>query len=108
MNLLVRWLLSTLILLGGAYLIPGIALDSFVTGLWVTLLLGLASISVKPVLIVLTFPVTIVTLGLFIFVINALLLLGAAKLVDGFAIDGFWWAFLLALFVAAANALVKK
>ncbi len=108
MMLLARWLLSTLILLGGAYLIPGVRLDSFVTGLWVTLILGLASITVKPLLVLLSLPVTLLTFGLFIFVINALLIMGAAKLVDGFAVQSFWSALLLALFVAVANGLLGR
>lgn len=108
MKLLARWLLSTLILLGGAYLIPGIEVDTFFTAVWVTLILGLASVTIKPLMVLLTFPVTVVTLGLFVFVINALLILGAARLINGFAVEGFWMALVLALFVAAANTLFNE
>ncbi len=90
MRLLAVWLINALALLALPYLLPSIHIASFWTALWVAVVLGLINAVIRPVLLLLTLPVTLLTLGLFIFVINGLMFLLAAKLLDGFVVDGIW------------------
>ena len=89
MRLLAVWLINALALLALPWLLPSIQVASFATALWVALVLGLVNTLIRPVLLLLTLPVTLLTLGLFIFVINGLMFLLAAKLLDGFVVDSF-------------------
>jgi putative membrane protein len=88
-SLLLRWLLSALALLAVAYLYPGVKVDSFFAAAMAALVLGLANALIRPILVILTLPVTILTLGLFLFVINALLFWLVAEIVKGFSVQGF-------------------
>lgn len=92
MTLLLVWILNAVALLAVAYLLPGITVASFSSALWAALILGLVNMLVKPVLILLTLPITVVTLGLFLFVINALLFWFVGSMLAGFKVSGFWWA----------------
>ncbi len=92
MTLLLIWILNAVALLAVAYLLPGITVASFGSAMWAALILGLVNMLVKPVLILLTLPITIVTLGLFLFVINALLFWFVGSMLTGFKVNGFWWA----------------
>ena len=74
------------------YILPGIHVDSFITGIMVALLLGLFNATIKPVLVILTLPITVVTLGFFLLVINVFVINLTAGFLDGFTVDGFWWA----------------
>lgn len=105
MNWIVRFLLNGLAVVLTAYLLPGVDVTDYWTALIVALVLTLANMFVKPVLIILTIPITIVTLGLFLLVINALIILLADYLVDGFFVDGFWWALLFSLILSLFNSL---
>ncbi|MBK6980859.1 MAG: phage holin family protein [Betaproteobacteria bacterium] len=87
--LLLRWLLSALALLAVAYLYPGVRVETFFAAVIAALALGLANALIRPILVVLTLPVTIVTLGLFLFVINAALFWLVAQIVKGFHVQGF-------------------
>ncbi|MBI5256957.1 MAG: phage holin family protein [Burkholderiales bacterium] len=89
MKIIVRWMLLAAALLLVANLYPGVAVASFSAALIAALVLGLLNTLVRPLLVVLTFPVTLVTLGLFLFVINALMFWAAASLLDGFNVAGF-------------------
>lgn len=84
MKLLIGWLLSALALLAVAYLVPGIHVSSFTAALIAAAVIGLANILIKPILLILTLPVTIITLGLFIFVINGLMFWLAGYVLQGF------------------------
>ena len=110
MQLLLRWLISALALLALPYVMSGIEVKSFYIALIVAVVLGLINAVVRPILILLTLPVTVLTLGLFILVINALLFWFVASFVDGFQVRGFWAAFfgaiLYSLITWAANALL--
>ena len=97
MRLLLVWLLNAVALLAVAYLMPSVHIESFGTALIAALVLGLANALVRPILILLTLPVTILTLGLFILVINGILFLGVTKLVPGFEVAGLWPAILAAI-----------
>ena len=109
-NLLVVWLINALALLALPYLVPSVQVASFFTALIAALILGLVNTLIRPVLILLTLPATVLTLGLFIFVINALLFWFVASFVEGFHVAGFWSAFfgwlVYALISWAASALV--
>lgn len=90
MRLLAIWIVNALALLALPYVVPSVRVASFGTALLVALVLGLINAVLRPLLILLTLPVTLLTLGLFIFVINALLFQLAGRLVDGFNVGGFW------------------
>ncbi|HXN16542.1 MAG TPA: phage holin family protein [Usitatibacter sp.] len=89
LTLLARWILNAAALLLVAYLYPGVQVESFFAAAMAALLLGLVNAVVRPILVILTLPVTILTLGLFIFVINALLFWFVAEIVRGFTVSGF-------------------
>ena len=92
MTLLLVWILNAVALLAVAYLLPGIQVASFGSAMFAALILGLVNMLVRPVLVLLTLPITIVTLGLFLFVINALLFWFVGSVLKGFQVQGFWWA----------------
>lgn len=91
MRLLLIWVLNALALLTVANFMPGIRLDSFADAMVAALFLGLVNTLIRPVLLVMTFPVTLVTLGLFILVINGLLFWFTGSVLKGFVVDGFWY-----------------
>jgi putative membrane protein len=86
MKLLAGWLLNALALLAVAYLVPGIHVSSLIIALVAAVVIGLANMLIKPILIILTLPVTIITLGLFIFVINGVLFWGVGHFLQGFEV----------------------
>jgi putative membrane protein len=90
MQLLLIWFLNALALLTVAYVLPGITVDGFTAALVAALILGLINTLIRPLLILLTLPVTVVTLGLFILVINGLLFWFAGSVLKGFEVSGFW------------------
>ena len=110
LNLLLVWLINALALLALPYLVPSVQVDSFYTALVAALLLGLVNTLIRPLLVLLTLPVTVLTLGLFVFVINGLLFWFVASFVEGFRVAGFWSAFFGAIVYAliswAASTLV--
>jgi putative membrane protein len=89
-RILLVWLVNTLALIAVAYLMPSISVSSFTTALIAALVLGLVNAVVRPVLILLTLPATILTLGLFIFVINGLLFWLVGSFIQGFVVSNFW------------------
>ena len=109
-KLLIVWLINALALLALPYVVPSVQVNGFMTALVAALVLGLVNSLIRPVLVLLTLPVTIVTLGLFIFVINGLLFWLVASFIDGFHVAGFGSAVLGAIVYAliswAASALV--
>ncbi len=92
MTLLLVWILNAVALLVVAYVLPGIVVASFWSAMWAALVLGLINMLVKPLFVLLTLPITIVTGGLFLFVINALMFWLAGSILKGFQVNGFWWA----------------
>jgi putative membrane protein len=89
-KLLLIWLINAVALIAVAYLMPGVAVASFTTALVAALVLGLINAVVRPVLVLLTLPVTLITLGLFIFVLNGLLFWFVGSFIQGFVVTGFW------------------
>lgn len=109
MAYLTRIAISALSVFLCAYLLePNVSVDSFWTALIVALVLSLLNAFVKPVLIILTIPITFVTLGLFLLVINAAMILLADGLIDGFNVNGFWWALLFSFLLSLVNGLFQK
>lgn len=106
MGILVQLIVGALAVFITAYILPGVALDSYITAIIVAALIALLNITIKPILILLTIPITVVTLGLFLLVINALIILIAAELIPGFAVDGFWWALLFSFILSLINSLL--
>lgn len=105
MNWLVRFLLSGLAVLLTAYLLPGVDVTHYGYALLVAALISLSNIIVKPILVILTIPITILTLGLFLLVINALIILLVDYITPGFDVDGFWWALAFSLILSLFNSL---
>jgi len=103
MMLLVKWVLSAIAIMITTYLLRGIHVDSFAAALVAAMVLGVINVTLKPLLFVLTFPITIMTLGIFAIVLNAILILLTAVLVPGFSIDSFWWAILFSVVLAVVN-----
>lgn len=96
-RLLLSWLVNAVALMALPLLVPGVSVESLYTALLVALVLGLVNTLVRPVLVLLTLPVTLLTLGLFLLVINGLMFWFVASFVKGFAVTGFWTAVLGAL-----------
>lgn len=107
-TLTVKWLVYALaIFLVGKFL-PGIVVPDFMTALWGALALGVLNTLVRPILLFLTFPVTLLTLGLFVLVLNGGMLILAAALVSGFEVRSIWWAILGALIISAISAVGNR
>ena len=104
MSLVIRLALSALGVLIAAYILPGVDVDGFFAAIVVSIILGILNWTVKPLLILFTLPLTVVTLGLFLLVINALIILLANAIVPGFQVDGFWWALLFSLVLTVLNS----
>ncbi len=107
MGLLLKWLVMAASIIIAAYFIPGVRVGSFFSALWVALFLGVVNILVRPVLILITLPINILTLGLFTFVINAVLILLASSVIKGFEVAGFWWALLYSIVLSLINYIVS-
>jgi len=108
MTLILVWLLNAVALLIVAYLLPGITVVGFGSALIAALVLGLLNMLVKPVLVLLTLPITIVTLGLFLLVLNALLFWLAGSILRGFQVSGFWWAVAGAILYSIISGLLSR
>jgi putative membrane protein len=113
MNFIIRLLITAAVAYGLSMVLSGVHIPDFKDALIFALVLALLNLFIKPLLVILTLPISIVTLGLFLFVINALIILLADKLMDGITIAGFWWALLFSLILSvvssfAASLLDKK
>lgn len=103
MKLLLHWFFAALAVFVAAYILPGIIVKSFFVALVVAVVLGLLNIFIKPLLVILTLPLEILTFGLFTFVINALLVMLTALIVPGFMVKNFWWALLFSLIISVVT-----
>ena len=108
MNFLLRILVVAAVSFGLAHVLSGIHVIDFWTAVVFAIVLAILNIFVKPLLILFTLPITILTLGLFLFVINTLVILFASKLVEGFSIDNFWWALLFSLILSVISSVIDK
>ncbi|GGF26908.1 phage holin family protein [Echinicola rosea] len=104
-NILVQLVVAGLAVIITGYLLPGVYVEDFWIAVVIAAVISLLNYTIKPILIILTIPITIVTLGLFLLVINALIILFAAEIIPGFVVDGFWWALLFSFILSIINAL---
>lgn len=108
MRIILKLLISAAIIMITSYILPGVHIDTFLTALIVAVVLALLNFFVKPLLIFLTIPFTILTFGLFLLVINALIILLASHLIGHrFMVDGFWWALLFSILITLFNSLIN-
>jgi putative membrane protein len=107
LRMLLNWLLSALALLIVAHIVPGIYVRSFTTALWAAIVIGLVNATLGLLLKVITFPLTVFTLGIFWLVINALMLELASMLVSGFRVNGFLAAFFGAVMLSLVNIMLR-
>lgn len=106
--LIIRWLVITVAILLASTIVPGIRVDTLTTAIIAAAVLGIINVFLRPVLVVLTLPLTILTLGIFTFVLNALLLLLVAHIVPEFKINGFFSAFLGALIISIVSWIANR
>lgn len=108
MGILISWIVSAMVVFSIAYIVPGVRVADFTTSLAVALVLGIINAFLKPILLILTLPINLLSLGLFTFVINALLILLVSKIVPGFVVDGFLTALVFGVILSIANTFVYK
>lgn len=106
MKLILKIVLTAVAVLVIAHFLPGVSVVNFTNALIVAVVLGILRVTVKPILVILTLPVTILTLGLFLLVINALIILLADNLIDGFHVTGFWIALLFSLILSIFQSIL--
>ena len=106
MKLFLNWLIAAAAILIASYIIPGVAVDGLFVALILAVVLAAINVFIRPLAVMLTLPLTLFTFGLFLFVINALLILLAAKIVPGFHVDGFWWALLFSAVLSLVSAVL--
>ena len=107
MKTLIHFLVSAVAILITAYVLPGVLVDGILTAFILAVILGVINTFIRPVLVMLTLPLSIVTLGLFVLVINALLVMLASYIVPGFAVAGFWYAFLFGIVLAIVSYVLQ-
>lgn len=108
LDILIGWTLSALALLFVAWVVPGISFAGFMSAFWAALVMGIVNISIRPVLLLLTLPINLLTLGFLTFIINALLFWLVAKLVPGFTVANFSAAFLGALLLSIISLFIHR
>lgn len=108
MGILISWIVSAMVVFSIAYIMPGVHVADFTTSLVVALVLGIINAFLKPILLLLTLPINLLTLGLFTFILNALLILLVTRIVPGFSVDGFLTALIFGIILTIANTFVNK
>ncbi|MFP4287672.1 MAG: phage holin family protein [Bacteroidota bacterium] len=106
MGFLIKVLVTTLAVVVGSYILPGVTVKDFTTAIVVAFVLGILNAVLKPILVILTIPVTILTLGLFLLVINALIIMLTANLIDGFDVSNFWIAVIFSIIISIISGLL--
>ena len=100
MDFIIKLLITAAVVMFTAWILPGIQIKNYWSAIVVAIILALLNIFVKPVMVFLTIPLTIITFGLFLFVINALIILLAGAIVSGFKVMGFWWALAFSIIIS--------
>jgi putative membrane protein len=106
MAFIIRIIVSAIVAFGLSYILKGVHINQFTTALLLALVLAVLNAIVKPILIILTLPITIITFGLFLFVINAIIILLAGDLIKGFSVDGFWWALIFSFLLSIITSVL--
>ena len=107
MKTIIHWVVSALAILVTAYVLTGVSVDGMLAALVLAVVLGAINAFLRPLLIVLTLPISVMTLGLFVLVINALLVLLASYIVPGFVVASFWWALLFGIVLAIVSYVLE-
>jgi putative membrane protein len=107
-NILINLIVNTFSVFAVSYLLKGVDIDSFTTALVVAIILALLNATIKPLIILLTLPLTLFTLGFFLLVINALMIFLAARWVDGFEVAGFWTAVFFSMLISIVNGILFR
>lgn len=108
MKILINLFISSLAVFITAYLLPGVKISNFTTAVVVAVVLGIINIFIKPILSIFALPLTIITFGLFQFVINGLVILIVSNLVSGFEVANLGWAILFSLLISLVNSFLRK
>lgn len=108
MNFIIRLLITSAVAYGLSMVLTGVHIPDFKDAFIFVLILGLLNVFFKPILVVLTLPITIFTLGLFLFVINTIIIMLADKFMDGIKIDSFWWALIFSLCLSAVSSFASS
>lgn len=108
MGILINWIVSAMVIFSVAYILPGVRVVDFTSALVVALVLGIINAFLKPILLILTLPINILTLGLFTFALNAILIMFVSSIVPGFTVDGFLWALIFGVILSIANTFVNN
>ncbi|MGV7106811.1 phage holin family protein [Flavobacterium sp. U410] len=108
MNLIIKLIITTILIVVLAHFLPGIHVDSIQTALVVAVVLGVLNVFVKPILVLLTIPATVLTLGLFLLVINAIIIMMAGYFVGGFYVNGFLSAFFFSVILSVLQSLLNR
>lgn len=106
MNTVLKILLTAVAVVILAYILPGVAVEGYVSAIIVAVVLALLRLIVKPILVILTLPVTLITFGLFLLIINAIIILMADYFVSGFAVNNIWWALLFSLLLSFLQSIL--
>ncbi len=107
-TLIVKWFINALAILIVGNFLPGIHVTDFVAALWAAFALGILNALIRPLLLIFTLPINILTLGLFTFVLNGFLFWAATRFVHGFTVESFWWAILGALIVSVISTILDR
>lgn len=107
MSYLTKIIMSGIAAWLAAYILPGISIDGFITSVLVALAISILNSILKPILIVLTIPITILSLGIFLLFINAFIIYIASRLIDGFNVDGVWWAIAFSILMSIFTSLFE-
>jgi len=108
MNIILRLLINALAVFILAYVLAGVNVDGYLSAIIVAVVLSILNLLVKPILVIFTLPATILTLGLFLLVINAVIILLADKLIDGFSVTNFWWALLFSVLLSILQSILHS
>lgn len=108
MKIVIRLFIQTVAIVIAAYILPGVTVENLSTAILVAIILGVVNTFIKPVFVILTLPITVVTLGLFIFAINGILVLLVSFTISGFKVDNFLWALLFSLIVTLVSSFLNK
>jgi putative membrane protein len=108
MPFILKLLLTSIAILIAGYILPGIHVETFWTALLVALVISFLNVFLKPLMVILTIPFTVITFGLFLLVINALIIMIAGSWVNGFKVDGFWWAMLFSIILSVISSILEN
>lgn len=108
MDILIRILITSLAAFAASFILPGVQIDHYLTAIVLAIVLALLNVIVKPLLVILTFPITVITLGLFLLVINAVIILIASHFITGFHVNGFWAALFFSILLSVLTSLLDR